>query len=287
MSLPLRDRAGAEPRVTTLHALLEALAKRDASGEIVLKSDGTRAFHIVRKSSVDHKAAVAVWFVFRQARDGGFLAPLDEHGLRWVLSGVGRVALRRQRSHGEGSPIPATGTLILEPTHSARIDPAESPLSWLRRRKDKSGEPMITAVQFDAGERLRADFLFAEISPRVTVNWSANGGSPSRSGGGLGVDLRDSTVAAMQRVRRALAAVGALPAGLLIDVCGHLKGLEEIERARGWPPRSGKIALQMALSDLARHYGLPGADEGAERVAHRLRHWGTPGYRPAAGAQAD
>jgi len=48
----------------------------------------------------------------------------------------------------------------------------ESPLAWLRKRRDRGGEPMITQSQFDAGERLRADFWFAQMTPRVTMNWS-------------------------------------------------------------------------------------------------------------------
>jgi Domain of unknown function (DUF6456) len=42
----------------------------------------------------------------------------------------------------------------------ASVNPAESPLAWLRRRKDRDGEAMISQAQFDAGERLRSEFWF-------------------------------------------------------------------------------------------------------------------------------
>jgi len=69
-------------------------------------------------------------------------------------------------------------------------------------------------------------------------------------------DLQENIAACRERVRRALSAVWPELAGVLIDVCCHLKGLEEAERAAGWPQRAGKVVLQLALTRLARHYGI-------------------------------
>ena len=66
---------------------------------------------------------------------------------------------------------------------------------------------------------------------------------------------------------------------MLIDVCCHLKGLETAERAAGWPQRSGKIVLQLALTSLARHYGLEKPPAAAANSGS-VRHWGGEGYRP-------
>lgn len=272
---------GAPARARQPMTILSALAKRDWALELVLKPDGTRMLRMLKGGLPGPHAALA-YSAFVAARELGWLTDADGLGLRWTLSQEGRIALRRVRSAGEGAiPAPAAGGEKMGSAGDGQtcVDAAESPLSWLRRRKDKSGQPMITAVQFDAGERLRGDLWFAQMTPRVTANWSGVGGS-SKSGGGLGIDIRDNVAAAQQRVRRALGAVGPMPAGLLLDVCGHLLGLEQIERARGWPPRSGKIALQMALCALARHYGLPGADAAPAPLASRLRHWGVADYRP-------
>jgi uncharacterized protein DUF6456 len=92
-------------------------------------------------------------------------------------------------------------------------------------------------------------------------------------------DLQENIAGARERVRRALAAVGPELAGVLIDVCCHLKGLEEAERAAGWPQRAGKVVLQLALTRLARHYGI-GPATGASPRAGAVRHWGSDDYRP-------
>jgi hypothetical protein len=162
-------------------------------------------------------------------------------------------------------------------------DLKESPLAWLTRRKDKDGQPMLSEEEFDAGERLRADFWFAQMTPRVTANWSMllSGGGSVKGAPDLGPDIRDSIIAARERVHRALASVGPDLAGVLIDVCCHLKGLEASEKASGWPQRSGKIILQIALRQLARHYGLLREREPATAMPVRVRHWGTSDYRPS------
>ena len=73
--------------------------------------------------------------------------------------------------------------------------------------------------------------------------------------------------------------------GVLIDVCCHLKGLEEAERAAGWPQRSGKIVLQLALTRLARHYGLE--THISTNTAGAVRHWGSSDYRPQIDVQSE
>ncbi|MBK5199355.1 MAG: hypothetical protein JJE37_13930 [Methyloceanibacter sp.] len=46
------------------------------------------------------------------------------------------------------------------------------------------------------------------------------------------------------------------------------------------PCGSGKVVLQIALTRLARHYGLIGGEETQRRESGGLRHWGSEDYRP-------
>ena len=154
----------------------------------------------------------------------------------------------------------------------------ESPLSWLRRRRDRDGRPLVDASEFAAGERLRADYTRGQLMPRITANWSAAVASGARSGNGA-TDITEVALAARLRVERALTTIGPELGGLLVDFCCFLKGLEEIERERRWPARSAKVGLRMALSALARHYGLAQEARGRERAA-KIVHWGTEDYRP-------
>ena len=67
--------------------------------------------------------------------------------------------------------------------------------------------------------------------------------------------------------------------GLLIDVCGFLKGLELVERERRWPPRSAKLLLVMGLERLAAHYGLSGDATG--QVRRKTSVWQSANARPS------
>ena len=149
------------------------------------------------------------------------------------------------------------------------VDEAESPLAWLIRRKGRDGRALIEPEQFLAGERLRTDFTRAHLMPRVTSNWSASVADGPR--GASPVVFNDVVIAARQRVRHALDAVGPEFSGLLVDVCCFLKGLADVEHERSWPPRSAKVVLQLGLGRLARHYGLNAVARGRGKA--RVQTW--------------
>jgi hypothetical protein len=150
----------------------------------------------------------------------------------------------------------------------------ESPLSWLRTRKDKAGQPLISDVQFLAGERLRMDFERAMLARRTTTNWDMAGAGGR--GGAVAAELSDGAIAARQRYVKALEAVGPELASMLAQVCCLSAGLEQAERLLNLPQRSGKAVLGLGLTALARHYGL--MQSAGQR--QDVRHWGLDDYRP-------
>ncbi|MCW2307917.1 DUF6456 domain-containing protein [Rhodobium gokarnense] len=179
-----------------------------------------------------------------------------------ALTDAGRAALRRALSGGEGfgdqhRALRAT-TVLEEGGRRLRVtvNDAESPLAWLARRRGRDGKPYLSEAQVAAGERLRVDFERGRMAPRVTANWSAMDLPADRRSGERGgiADLTESALSARGRVGKALDAVGPELSGILIDVCCFLKGLEKVERARGWPARAGKVILAIALSRLDAYY---------------------------------
>ncbi|SON54866.1 chromosomal replication initiator protein DnaA [Hartmannibacter diazotrophicus] len=164
------------------------------------------------------------------------------------------------------------------------VDLGESPLGWLRSRKDKSGQPLIDDAAFAAGERFRRDFTVAGLEYRTTMNWEAlaSGGLAHRSAGQHdALTVGEAAMAARKRLSGAIEAVGPDLGDVLLDVCAFLKPLTEVERQRGWPARSAKLMLLTALNALARHYRLrPATPAGHSRSGNSIRHWGTSDYRP-------
>ncbi len=271
----------AELSARSLSHVLNLLARRG----MVLIASGQATEVELRLEGEDWSAVIGTVdrSVVTEGTQRGWLEACAHSPGRWRMNAAGRVALRKLKSASDEAMDGAHGRDVVAPdAPAAQPTPAltESPLAWLRRRKDKSGKPLISAAQFDAGERLRADLWFGDMTPRVTMNWSGNGAGGAPHGSAIGVDLLDRTVEAQQRVRAALSAAGPEFAGLLIDVCGHLKGLEEIELARGWPSRSGKVVLQLALNALVRHYGMISGSQGA--AGGTLRHWASTDYKPVA-----
>lgn len=273
-----RDRAR-KPEAA-LARLLGQLARQKAAIEIAATKRGPVAAGKAELSAPREIIAIAeqTGLIAAVPGEGHRILPAGLAWLRRRLSG-GESYLDQHRLMGEREVV-AGGE-----RQSVAVNELESPLAWLRQRTDKSGRPILSDAQFEAGERLSGDFFRGGLSPRVTAAWDgiASSSRSHRGAPGDAVHLRDSVVLARQRFRQALEAVGPELAGILLDVCCHLKGLEAAEQARGWPQRSGKVVLLLALSRLARHYGLlvvgnPGVRPG------RIQHWGDADYRPTAAA---
>lgn len=135
------------------------------------------------------------------------------------------------------------------------VNEGESPLAWLRRRRDKDGNFMVSDRQFEAGERLRSDFERAGIPARVTSVWSGLG---TIIDGGRGTFLEsESQTRGRAQYEKAVAHLGQGLADVVVRVACYQEGLTNIEGKLGWPVRSAKVVLRLGLERLADFYGLP------------------------------
>jgi Domain of unknown function (DUF6456) len=173
-------------------------------------------------------------------------------------------------SGGRPAPLRDLASVALpgEPSRRVIVNRAESPLAWLAARHGSDGKPLLSPRCVAAGERLRADLERSAMLPRLGVDWSR---SPGTGGGPLRYEPGEAALAARQRCEAALGSVGPDLSGLLLDVCGFLKGLSVVEGERGWPPRSARIVLELALKRLADHYGFAD-DATGPQILRRQRH---------------
>ena len=127
------------------------------------------------------------------------------------------------------------------------VNVAESPLSWLHTRGH------LDDRLFDAGERLRADYERAQVAPGITMRWD-----PVRvdGGGGDGMTPSERQIAARTRFDGAMAQAGRGLKDVLWHVVCNCESLSDAERGLGWPARSGKLVLRLALDRVADFYRI-------------------------------
>ncbi|WP_108813011.1 DUF6456 domain-containing protein [Sphingorhabdus sp. Alg231-15] len=137
---------------------------------------------------------------------------------------------------------------------SVTVNLSESPLGWLHARGH------LTDRQFDGGEKLRADWERANLAPNVTMSWNMvplTGGSraaPER------LNATEAQIAARQRFDNAIAHLGSDLSDIAWRIICAGEGVPAAEKNLGWPARSGKLVLKIALDRLANFYRLPGED---------------------------
>ena len=135
------------------------------------------------------------------------------------------------------------------PARSVTVNLAESPLGWLLSRG------LVSQRQFDAGERLRADWERAQLAPRITMAWSAAPVSGQR-GMSVEADPSGSQIDAKRRFHAAIDNAGPGLSDILWRVVCSGEGMREAEGALGWPARAGKLVLTLALDRVADYYRI-------------------------------
>jgi len=159
---------------------------------------------------------------------------------------AGQRLLQERAIEGEITAARATS----KARRSVTVNLAESPLGWLFSRG------LVTLRQFEAGERLRADWERAQLSPRVTMSWSAAPVVRGKGGSGSQPDLTGAQIDARDRFNAAVDKAGPGLADILWRVVCAGEGMRDAETALGWPARAGKLVLTFALDRVADFYRI-------------------------------
>lgn len=136
------------------------------------------------------------------------------------------------------------------PARSVTMNLAESPLGWLFARGH------VSQRQFDAGERLRADWERGQFGQRETMSWDSAPVARSRGGSSEQIDLNGAQLDAKRRFESAVSEAGPGLADILWRVVCAGEGMREAESALGWPARAGKLVLCLALDRVADFYRI-------------------------------
>ncbi len=109
---------------------------------------------------------------------------------------------------------------------------------------------MISPRQFEAGERLRANYERAQLAPSVTMRWDAAPTAKTARGAPAGPDQTGSQLVAKQRFSASIEIIGVGLSDMLSRVVCANESIAGAERALGWPARWGKVVLGLALDRL-------------------------------------
>jgi Domain of unknown function (DUF6456) len=133
-------------------------------------------------------------------------------------------------------------------TRSVTVNLAESPLAWLGARK------LVSERQLAAGEMLRQDYERAALPQRTTMQWDAPPNAKVARGSHSHGSATLAQIDAKARFDGAIAAAGAGLSDILWRVVCAGEAVPTAEKALGWPSRSGRIILLLALDRVADYY---------------------------------
>ncbi len=243
-------------------------------GAVLAAAEGMEMAVVVREGqdSDGQKVAVSRPLAGALALTGWITCSRRGRISRYAITPAGRTALKRiiadqenrARARLEGGFAEAQAP-FLAPDGSGkpgygrkpRYGTSETPLEMLARLSDKDGKPFLSPAMVRAGKRLREDFELAQISSHLMQEtlYFTPGSRALRS------NSHEAGAAAQQRMTEALQKLGAGLGDIALRCCCHLEGLETAERSLGWPARSGKVVLRIALQHLADYYGETSALE--------------------------
>lgn len=180
---------------------------------------------------------------------------ISASGDGFAITEAGRARARRDAAPAEDAYVTQHRPIIDRDVMSddgaprrARGFEIDGVIRRLAGLRDGTGASWLSAAEIEAAAQLRSDWERGEQGLVRGSDWNA----PPKGGGARGFD--GAMVAhcdARARVAQALDRLAPPLRRIVERVCLREEGLEGLERAESWPARSGKLALKLALAQLA------------------------------------
>jgi hypothetical protein len=231
-------------RLATEKAVLAC--EREGAGFGVFPRGDRRRRPVARLSAADVRAL----------EGEGVLTSIEADA--FVLSAAGHARVRR-----DGAPESERFTaqhasivdrFVMDGAGAARAVRGLDSAAGLRRLaalRDANGKPWLSASELAAATALRQDWERAQAGLVRGSDWRA----PPKGAAPRGANGQGAAMAARCDARRRFADKLAALAAPLRRAVERLvlydDGVEALERAEGWPARSGKVALKLGLAQLA------------------------------------
>lgn len=239
--------------------LVARALERLAAARCVLAPDRTGGFGVFPNGNRRCRPMVRLSAAeVRELASSGAIEAAGEE--TYALSAAGRARVMRQNAAPDDAYAaqhqPIIERPVMDQTGDVRVArgcDADRVLRRLSLLRDSAGRAWLDGAELRAAAKLKTDWERSEIGTVRGSDWSAPPkGSTARAGGMDGAMAAHCD--ARRRVTEELAKLAAPLRGVVERVVLREEGLEALERAEAWPSRSGKLALKLALAQLAANY---------------------------------
>jgi hypothetical protein len=194
----------------------------------------------------------------RELEGDGAIAARGDSGA-YMLTEPGRARVRREAADATEQFSAQHRPIVARTVVDAEGDPRSvrgfEPNAVVRRlsaMRGASGGPWLSAAELAAAAQLRSDWEAEQAGLVRGSDWTAPPvGAGARGAGNAQERALAARCDARRRVADALARLAPPLRRIIERVCLHEEGLEALERAEGWPARSGRLALKLGLAQLA------------------------------------
>ena len=183
----------------------------------------------------------------------------ERGGDGFVLSAAGAARARREAARTAESYLAQHAAIedrdLVSHDGAMRRARALAPSTVIRRLsalRDNRGQPWLSAAEIAAAGHLRAHWEAGQAGLlRGSDLTAAPMGAVARGPSNAAERMLAARCDARRQTAEALDALAQPLRRVVESVCLREEGLEMLERAEGWPARSGKLALKMGLAQLA------------------------------------